>query len=368
VTGNILGERFVVVSFGESHGRCVGVVVDGCPAGLPLKVEEIQREVDLRRPGATSISTPRAEQDRVEVLSGLFEGYTTGAPIAMLIWNRDVDSTPYQRLVNRPRPGHADYVARMKYGGFNDYRGGGRFSGRMTAGYVMAGAIAKKLLAHTLGAEIVAYTLEIGGVRAKPVDLETAKRERYLNDARAPDPEAARAMSQVVEAAAREGDSVGGIIECVATNIPLGLGEPVFSPLNGDLARALFIIPAVKGVEVGSGFQAARMKGSEHNDPYVVREGRITTLTNRAGGIVGGISTGMPIVVRVAFKPPSSIRKPQQTVDLETMEEVELVVEGRHDPCIVPRAVPVVEAMTALVLADHALRAGFIPPVLGKRR
>ena len=365
--GNILGERFIVLSFGESHGRCVGVVVDGCPAGLRLGEEDVQRELDLRKPSSSLISTERREEDRVEILSGVFEGYTTGAPICMLVWNRDVRSEDYERIRYTPRPSHADYYAYVKYRGFNDYRGGGRFSGRVTAGFVMAGAIAKKLLREVLGVEVVGYSLEIGGVRAENVSLEKAREYRYRNDVRAPDPGSAERMMNAITEARERGDSVGGIVECVATGVPTGLGEPVFDCLDSDLAKALLSIPGARGVEFGAGFRAARMLGSQHNDPFAIRDGKVVLEKNDAGGIVGGISTGAPIVVRVAFKPPSSIRVEQKTVDLRSMREVRLRVPGRHDPCIVPRAVPVVEAMTAIVLADHAIRAGLIPPVLGEK-
>lgn len=365
--GNILGERFVVVSFGESHGRCVGVVVDGCPAGLRIEVEDLQRELDLRRPSNTLISTTRREEDKVEILSGIFRGYTTGAPICALVWNKDVRSEDYEVIKDKPRPSHADYYARVKYGGFNDYRGGGRFSGRITAGFVIAGAIAKKLLLETLGIEVIAYAIEIGGVRASGFTLEDARKSRYLNEVRAPTKEAAEEMKRKIIEAKERGDSVGGIVECIATKLPIGLGEPVFDTLDGDLAKALMAIPGARGVEFGAGFKAATMTGSQHNDPLILRDGVITSEKNDAGGIVGGLSTGMPLVVRVAFKPPSSISLKQKTVDLKAMREVEFSVPGRHDPCIVPRAVPVVESMVAIILADHAIRAGFIPPVLKPR-
>jgi len=365
VRGNILGERFLVLSFGESHGRCVGAVVDGCPAGVRLEEADVQRELDLRKPSNILVSTQRKEEDVVEILSGVFRGYTTGAPICMLVWNRDVRSEDYERIRDAPRPSHADYYARVKYGGFEDYRGGGRFSGRVTAGFVMAGAVAKKLLKEALGVEVVGYALEIGGVRAEGFTLEEAKRYRYGNDVRAPTPKSAEAMRAKILEARAEGDSVGGIVECVATGLPIGLGEPVFDDLDADLAKALMAIPAARGVEFGAGFKAARMRGSQHNDPLTVRNGKVVSEKNDAGGVVGGISTGMPLVVRVAFKPPSSIARKQRTVNLLTMEPTEIVVPGRHDPVVVPRAVPVVEAMVAIVLADHALRAGMIPPVLG---
>jgi len=366
--GNIIGERFIVLSFGESHGRCVGAVVDGCPAGLKLGEEDIQRDLDLRRPGFSEISTRRIEEDRVEILSGVFEGYTTGAPICMLIWNRDVRSEGYEEIRFKPRPSHADYYAHIKYRGFNDHRGGGRFSGRITASYVMAGAVAKKLLREALKVEVIAYSLEIGGIKAEGFKLEDAKKFRYMNDVRAPDPASAEKMKARIIEAKEMGDSVGGVIECIALNLPVGLGEPVFDGLDCDLAKALMSIPGARGVEFGAGFKAARMLGSEHNDPLTVKDGRIFSEKNDAGGVVGGLSTGMPLLVRVAFKPPSSIARKQRTVDLREMKPSEIRAPGRHDPVIVPRAVPVVEAVTAIILADHALRAGLIPPTLGKKK
>ncbi|MCS7110503.1 MAG: chorismate synthase, partial [Candidatus Caldarchaeum sp.] len=295
----------------------------------------------------------------VEILSGVFNGYTTGAPILMLVWNKDVDSRPYELLRNKPRPGHADYPAQVKYRGFNDYRGGGRFSGRITAGYVMAGAVAKKLLAK-LGIEVLAYSLEIAGIRARAMTVEEIRNNRYANEVRCPDFEAAEEMKKAVLAARKQGDSVGGIVECMVLNMPAGVGEPVFSSLDSDIARAVLSIPAVKGVEFGRGFEAARLRGSENNDPYTVANGKITTETNNSGGILGGLSTGAPLVLRIAFKPASSIAKPQKTVDITTKTPAEITVPGRHDPTVVPRAVPVVESVVAFVLADHVLRSGLL--------
>lgn len=354
----------VLTCFGESHGPCVGAVLDGCPAGLPLTVDDIQVELDKRKPGLTAVSTPRKEEDQVEVLSGVFNGRTTGAPICLTIRNRDAESEAYEQIKNKPRPGHADLAAILKYGGFGDYRGGGRFSGRVTAAYVAAGAIAKKLLA-TLGVEVLAHTVQIGKVKTvKDVSFDQVRENVYGNAVRCAVPESAGLMEKEVAKAAEEGDSVGGVVEAVALNVPAGLGEPVFDSLDSDVAKMMFNVPAVKGVEFGAGFQAASMRGSENNDAYAVQKGKVTSLTNNAGGIIGGLSTGMPIVVRVAFKPTSSIAKRQRTVNLEKMKESEIQVTGRHDPCIVPRAVPVVESCLALVLADHALRAGKMPRVI----
>ncbi len=359
-----LGKLFVVTSFGESHGRCVGVVVEGCPAGLVLETAEIQRDVDRRRPVAGAGSTSRAEEDRVEVLSGLFKGKTTGAPICMLAWNRDTDSSQYELMRSTPRPGHADYTASVKYGGHNDYRGGGRFSGRITAGFVMAGAVARKLLG-TAGIEVVAHTVEIGGIKAEAKNVEEIKANITESPLRCADPIASELMRQEIEKSRQRGDSLGGIVEGLALNVPAGLGEPVFDTVEGELAKALFSIPAVKGVEFGAGFDVSRRRGSENNDSFRIRAGRIVTDTNNSGGILGGISNGMPIVARVAIKPTPSISMLQQTVDLSKMTTSELSVKGRHDACIVPRAVPVVESMIALTLADLALQQGVLPRVIG---
>lgn len=365
--GNILGERFVALSFGESHGRCVGMVVDGCPAGLPLNESDIQWQLDLRKPGQSIVTTQRKEEDRVEIISGLFNGYTTGAPICMLIWNKDSDSRPYDLLKNVPRPGHSDYPAMVKYGGFADYRGSGRFSGRLTATLVMAGAIAQKLLKHTLEIETVAYTSEIGGIKAKHLSLEQAKKDRYANEVRCPDLGAAEKMKNAILQARKEGDSLGGAIECISTGLPVGLGEPIFSSLESDLSKAIFSIPAVKAVEFGSGVEGSKLRGSQNNDLFVKESnGRILTKSNNSGGILGGLSTGMPLVVRIWFKPAASIAKAQKTLDVSTGKETNLTVPGRHDPCVVPRAPPVVECVVSMVLADHALRYQLIPPVLKK--
>ena len=361
--GNSLGKLFVVASFGESHGRCVGIIIDGCPPGLPIAVEDIQREVDRRRTGTGVATTARAETDRVEILSGVFNGISTGAPICLLIWNRDIDSREYEKTRFVPRPGHADYTAFLKYGGFNDFRGGGRFSGRTTASLVMAGAIARKLVGLT-GIEILAHTKEIGGIKASVKSLDEIRVNAANNPLGCADPEAAADMTRLINQVKEEGNSVGGIIEGIALNVPTSMGEPVFDNLDGELAKALFAIPAVKGVEFGSGFSVARKRGSENNDPFSIWEGKIVTETNNAGGILGGMSNGMPVVVRVAIKPTPSIALSQQTVDLEKMQGTRLTVKGRHDICIVPRAVPVVESVIAIVLSDFALRAGLLPRVI----
>ncbi|WP_415283680.1 chorismate synthase [Candidatus Nitrososphaera sp. FF02] len=361
--GNIIGERFVAMSFGESHGRCVGIVVDGCPAGLSLSEGDIQVQLDRRKPGQSAVTTQRKEEDKVEILSGTFNGFTTGAPICMLIWNKDSDSRSYEAIKNIPRPGHADYPASVKYGGFVDYRGSGRFSGRLTATLVMAGAVAQKLLKQTLGVETVAYTSEIGGIKAKNITAANIAK-RYDNDVRCPDPDAAEKMRDAILKAKKDGDSLGGIVECTSANMPVGLGEPIFASLESDISKALFSIPAVKAVEFGSGFEGSKRRGSENNDAYYIKDGKVVTRTNNAGGILGGLSSGMPLVVRVAFKPAASIAKTQDTLDVSTSEQAKLTVPGRHDPCVVPRAPPIVECVVSMVLADHAVRYGLIPPVL----
>jgi chorismate synthase len=360
---NSFGKLFTITSFGESHGACIGVVVDGCPAGLPLAAADIQREVDRRRPGGSPASTTRREQDKVEILSGVLTGFTTGAPICLLVRNEDVDDSDYEKIRHKLRPGHADYTAFVKYGGFNDWRGGGRFSGRMTASFVMAGAIARKLL-DLIGVEIMAHTVSIGGVTAKSVDYSLIKKKVMRDPLFCADPAASKKMAALITQTKEAGDSLGGIIEGLALNVPIGLGEPIFDNLDGEMAKAIFAIPAVKGVEFGAGFAAARLKGSENNDPFAIKDGKIVTTTNSAGGVLGGISSGMPLVVRVAIKPPASIAMEQKTVDMQKMKETIIKVGGRHDVCIVPRAVPVVEAMMAVTICDFALRARVIPGVI----
>jgi chorismate synthase len=360
---NSLGRLFTITSFGESHGRCVGTIVDGCPAGLSITEADIQMEVDRRRADDGVAATTRLEKDKVEILSGVSDGFTTGAPICLLIWNQDINDSDYEKIRFRLRPGHADYTAYMKYGGFNDWRGGGRFSGRITATFVMAGAIARKLL-NLIGIEIIAHTVEIGGIEAKPMDFDEIKKNAEPDSLRCADPAASKEMSRLIAQAKEEGDSLGGVVEGIARNVPVGLGDPVFDNLDGDLAKALMAIPAVKGVEFGAGFSAARKKGSENNDPFTIKDGKIVTVTNNAGGILGGISNGMPVVVRVAIKPTPSIGREQETVDIRNMESATILVGGRHDVCIVPRAVPVVEAMMAVTLGDSAMRAGLIPGVI----
>jgi len=360
VAGNSLGQEFVVTVFGESHGKCVGVIVDGCPAGLELNEADVQRDLDRRIPRGAAIVSGRIEKDEVEILSGVFQGHTTGAPIAMVAWNRDVDSGPYELLKDIPRPGHGDYPARIRYRGFNDYRGGGLISGRTTVAFVMAGAVAKRLLGQAR-IEVLAHSQSIGNVFARTdLSLDEIRRNVYSNPVRCGDLRAASSMEQEILSAAKEGDSVGGTVKLIVAGVPPGLGDPVFGSLDSELSRALFSIPAVKGVEFGSGFQASRLKGSQNNDPLEIKNGRVTYLTNMAGGILGGLSSGAEIVAHVAFKPTPSIQKTPRSVNLRTMEQTELKITGRHDPCVVPKAVPVVEAIVATVLADFVLRSNMI--------
>ena len=362
--GNTLGDRFIVTSFGESHGRCVGAILDGCPAGLPLNESDIQPDLDLRKPGQSKITTQRKEEDRVEILSGIFNGFTTNAPICMIIWNKDSDSRTYDKIKTIPRPGHSDYPAMVKYGGFADYRGSGRFSGRLTASYVMAGAVAKKLLKHVLGIETIAYTIQIGNILYDEVSYDKAKENRYSNEVRCPDAKIAEMMKQSILDARKSGDSLGGIVKCISTGLPVGLGEPVFSSLESDLSKALFSIPAVKAIEFGSGFEGTKKTGYENNDIYIKKEGKVMTLTNNSGGILDGISNGMPLNIRIGFKPAASIAKIQKTLDISCEKLVDLQVPGRHDPCVVPRAPPIIESIVSIVLSDHAIKAGFIPNIL----
>ena len=360
--GNSIGELFRITSFGESHGRCVGVIVDGCPAGLALQEEDIQKEVDKRKPGFAG-TTNRLERDRVEIYSGVLNGYTTGAPICLMLKNENINSSDYENNRMKPRPGHADYTAFMKYGGFNDYKGGGRFSGRITAGFVMAGAIAKLIL-NTINVEILAHTIQIGELIAKKQGIDAIRNNVDKNHIRCADLDSARKMVALIEEVQNVGDSIGGVIEGIAVNLPVGLGEPVFDTLEGDLSKAIFAIPAVKGVEFGSGMVSATRKGSENNDCFRIENKRVVTRTNNSGGILGGMSNGMPLELRVAIKPTASISQKQQTVDMDSLEEVELSIKGRHDSCIVPRAVVVVEAMMAIVLCDFAIRAGLLRRIL----
>ncbi len=355
MAGNTLGKIFRITTFGESHGKAVGVLIDGVKPNMKFSVDNIQSELDRRRPGQSSVTTPRNEADQVLVLSGVFDGKTLGTPICLLVWNKDQNSKSYDTIKNLFRPGHAAYTYLSKYG-IQDYRGGGRSSGRETAGRVAAGAVAKQILAKR-GINIVAYTKEVAGIRAQTIDFNQIEK----NPIRCPDAEVAKKMMKKILKVKNEGDSVGGVVEAVVQNCPAGLGEPVFDKLEADLAKALMSIPALKGFEIGSGFAATKMKGSEHNDEFYKdkKTGKVRTKTNFAGGILGGISNGEDIVVRVAVKPPSSIPKAQETVDTKGRKRT-IKVEGRHDPCICPRVVPVVESMIALVIADHLMRQALV--------
>jgi chorismate synthase len=351
---SVFGHLFRVATFGESHGGGVGVVVDGCPPRLPLAIDEIQRDLDRRRPGQSAITTPRDEPDRAELLSGVFEGQTLGSPIAILVRNTDARPSAYADFKDTYRPSHADYTYAAKYG-IRNWQGGGRASARETIGRVAAGAIARKLLATAAAIEVVAYVKQVWTITAEidPAAVTAAEVERTI--VRCPDPAAAERMIARIDAARRAGDSLGGIVECVCRRVPPGLGEPVFDRLEADLARGMLSLPASKGFEIGSGFAGTVLTGIEHNDPFTAEAGRVRTVTNRSGGVQGGISNGEDIVFRVAFKPTATIRQAQQTVDRDG-RTVTLEAKGRHDPCVLPRAVPMVEAMALLVLADHYLR------------
>jgi chorismate synthase len=348
------GELFRISSFGESHGGAVGVVVDGCPPRLPLDVETIQRDLDRRRPGQSRLTTPRQEADRVEILSGVFEGRTLGTPIALVVRNEDARPSAYEHLRDVYRPSHADFTTEAKYG-IRNWQGGGRASARETVGRVAAGAVARAFLREAAGVEVLAWVKRVHEVEAK-VDVEKATLgEVEASLVRCPDPAASGEMVRRIDAARERGDSLGGVVECVARGVPVGLGEPVFDKLEADLAKALMSLPASKGFEVGSGFEGTRLTGIEHNDPFLPGADGPRTASNRSGGIQGGISNGEPIVLRVAFKPTATIAQAQQTVSRQG-EAAVLEARGRHDPCVLPRAVPMVEAMVCLVLADHWLR------------
>jgi chorismate synthase len=350
MAGNTFGQVFRITTWGESHGPAVGCTLDGCPAGLELDVSDIQRELDRRRVGQSRVTSARREPDEVQILSGVFEGRTTGTPISMVVYNTNARSQDYESFKQLYRPGHADFTWDAKYG-FRDHRGGGRSSARETIGRVAAGAVARKLLAQ-FGISVVAWTAQMGDLVAQTIDEDEIER----NLMRCPDPVVAAQMVERVEQAKRELDSLGGVVEIRARGVPPGLGEPVFDKLQADIGKAMFSIPAIKAVEFGEGKAVNDMRGSVHNDPFIRREdGSIGTSSNHHGGILGGISTGEEIVVRITVKPLASIAQPQQTVDKEG-NPAEIVVKGRHDPTALPRLVPIAEAMMALVLADHWLR------------
>jgi chorismate synthase len=353
--GSTFGHLFRITTFGESHGGGVGVIIDGCPPQLEISAEEIQFELDRRRPGQSKITTPRKEADTCEILSGVFEGKTLGTPIAILVRNKNTRPEDYDEMAQKYRPSHADATYDAKYG-LRNWQGGGRSSARETIGRVAAGAIAKKILHQVAGVEVIAYVKRIKDLEGV-VDTNTVTlADVESNIVRCPDGEIANTMISLIEQTGRDGNSIGGVVECVVRNVPKGLGEPIFDKLEADLAKAVMSLPASKGFEIGSGFDGTLLTGFEHNDEFYIDEhGEIRTVTNRSGGIQGGISNGENIIIRVAFKPTATIRKEQKTVTKEG-EGTILAGKGRHDPCVLPRAVPMVDAMVALVLCDHLLR------------
>lgn len=356
MAGNSFGQLFRITTFGESHGGAVGVVVDGCPPGIQITQEEVQAELDRRRPGQSALTTPRKEADEIHILSGYFEGKTTGTPLMMLAYNTDTRSEDYHHMNHAFRPGHADFTYIQKYG-FRDWRGSGRASARETLARVAAGAIAQKYLRDSYGIEIVSFVERVGDLVAKVDTTALTRAACEVNDVRCPDVETAPAMIRLIESVRDDGDSIGGVVRTVVHRVPAGLGEPVFDKLSADLGKAMLSINAVKGFEIGSGFGGVVQRGSTHNDQFVKdAHGTIRTKTNNAGGVLGGISTGEDILFRTAFKPVSTIRKTQTTI-AEDGSEVTIEGTGRHDPCVLPRAVPVVDAMAALVIMDHILRA-----------
>ena len=352
--GNTFGKMFRITTWGESHGDAVGVVVDGCPPLIEIDIADIQKELARRRPGQSRITTQRRESDEAQILSGVFEGKTLGTPISIGVWNADQRSKDYEHMRTKFRPSHADYTYQVKYG-IRNWKGGGRASARETIGRVAAGAIAKKILAQEFGVDIVGYVKQVSDMIADVDPESVAMADVESTIVRCPDPDIAERMIERIDEARKAGDTLGGVVEAVARNVPPGLGEPVFDKLEADLGRGVLSLPACKGFEVGSGFGGITMTGSTHNDPFYNEAGRIRTRTNYSGGIQGGISNGESIVIRAAFKPVATIMMPQETVD-EEGNPTELSGRGRHDPCVLPRAVPMVEAMMALVLVDHALR------------
>ncbi len=352
--GNSFGKLFKITTFGESHGVALGVIIDGCPAGLKIDEAEIKAEMQRRKPGQSKITTQRKEEDGIEILSGIFEGMTTGTPIGIVIRNSDQKSKDYSHISDKFRPSHADYTYFEKYG-VRDYRGGGRSSARETAARVAAGAIAKQFLASK-GISLTAFVSQVGDLKLDKEygELDLGKAEE--NIVRCPDPETAEAMIQLIDTVRLERDTIGGVVSCVIRNTPPGIGEPVFDRLHAELGKAMLSINAVKGFEYGSGFEGVKMRGSAHNDAFVNEEGKIRTKTNHSGGIQGGISNGEDIYFRVAFKPVATIMQDQPSVN-EVGDPVTVSGKGRHDPCVVPRAVPIVEAMAALVIADYVLLA-----------
>lgn len=356
---NEFGVRFRIGIFGSSHGPCIGAKVEGCPAGSKISEAVIQAELDRRSPGKGPISTPRKERDRLEIMSGIRNGRATGGPIVGLVKNQDTDSSAYDVFLRVPRPGHADFPAAVKYGGHHDHRGGGQFSGRMTAGMVIGGAIARQVLERK-GISLVAQTVQIGGITLKKaVPFSVAEKLARTSAVGCADRATAERMVEEILRAHEQKDSVGGVVKCTIVGLPVGVGEPFFGSIESVMSAMMFSIPGVKGVEFGSGFGAAASRGSQNNDQYMFKNGRIQTKTNNAGGILGGLSNGMPVEFAVAFKPTSSIARPQMSVDIVDRKPVELEIKGRHDPCIVPRAVPVVENSAAAVILDLMLQGGY---------
>ena len=349
------GVLFRVTTWGESHGGGVGVVIDGCPPRIAISEQDIQVELDRRRPGQSEIVTPRKEADRCEILSGIFEGQTLGTPISIMVRNQDARPEAYREMETAYRPSHADYTYQAKYG-IRNWQGGGRASARETIGRVAAAAVARKVLVQALpGIEVIAYVRQIHTIEAKIDSRTVTSQDVESTIIRCPEPETAAKMIELIQSMRKEGNSVGGVIECVIRGVPPGLGEPVFDKLEADMAKGMLSLPAAKGIEFGSGFAGTRMTGAEHNDPFEMEGGRVRTKSNFSGGIQGGISNGEDIIFRVAFKPTATILKRQNTVNIAG-ESVELAARGRHDPCVLPRAVPIVEAMAALVICDHWLR------------
>ena len=353
---SIFGENLKLSIFGQSHASAIGMTLDGIPAGLPVDIELLQGFLNRRAPGQNDYSTTRKEEDRPEFLCGLVDGYTCGAPITAIIRNTNTRSKDYSELKDRPRPGHADYTAQIKYGGYQDVAGGGHFSGRLTAALCIAGGMCKQWLLKR-GIQVFAHIVSIGGIADQPLYLDWIHPDPTMIQQDFPviNPTAGQAMRSAIAEAKKDGDSVGGVIECIATGIPAGLGSPMFGSMESRIAQIVYGIPAVKGLDFGSGFSGSYLRGSQNNDPYVIDNGTIKTVTNNAGGILGGITNGMPLVFSVAIKPTPSIAKEQQSVSLSAMEQTPLVIQGRHDPCIVPRAVPVIEAAAAIAIFDALL-------------
>lgn len=362
--GSTFGRAFRIATWGESHGTGIGVVVDGCPPRLELDASDIQKDLDRRRPGQSKLTTQRAETDQAEILSGVFEGTTTGAPIAILVQNQDDRSSAYEHLKDLYRPSHADFTYEAKYG-HRDWRGGGRSSARETIGRVAAGAIARRLLQETENIEVLAWVSQVHQIHASVDPDEVSLADVEAHPTRCPDPQAAGAIADAIDAARHNGDSLGGVVSCIARNVPPGLGEPVFDRLEADLAKGMLSLPATKGFDIGSGFESTAMTGQTHNDAFKSGEQGPELVTNRSGGVQGGISTGHNICFRVAFKPTATIAAAQSTVTTDN-EPVTLEARGRHDPCVLPRAVPMVESMALLVLADHWLRQQAVDVLLAK--